>query len=36
MPSFAHSGSLNSHGCHNNLKTGDYHRHRSAGVVWID
>ena len=23
MPSFAHSGSLNSHGCHNNLKTGE-------------
>ncbi len=29
-PSFGHSGGLNSQGCHNNRKTGDYHCHRSA------
>ena len=26
---FAHSGGLNSEGCHNNKKTGEYHCHRS-------
>lgn len=26
----AHSGGLNSEGCHNNRKTGDYHCHRAA------
>ena len=26
---FAHPGGLNSEGCHNNRKTGDYHCHRS-------
>jgi hypothetical protein len=26
----AHSGGLNSEGCHNNRKTGDYHCHRGA------
>jgi hypothetical protein len=26
----AHGGGLNSEGCHNNRKTGDYHCHRSA------
>jgi len=26
----AHSGGLNSQGCHNNRKTGDYHCHRAA------
>lgn len=25
-----HSGGLNSEGCHNNRKTGDYHCHRSS------
>ena len=29
-PAFGHSGGLNSQGCHNNRKTGDYHCHRSA------
>lgn len=29
-PSFGHSGGLNSQGCHNNRKTGDYHCHRSV------
>lgn len=28
MPVFAHPGGLNSQGCHNNRKTGDYHCHR--------
>jgi len=27
----AHGGGLNSEGCHNNRKTGDYHCHRSGG-----
>lgn len=27
---FAHGGGLNSEGCHNNRKTGDYHCHRNA------
>ncbi len=27
-PVFAHGGGLNSEGCHNNRKTGDYHCHR--------
>ncbi len=33
-PAFAHPGGLNSEGCHNNRKTGDYHCHRgpSAGA----
>jgi hypothetical protein len=26
---FAHGGGLNSEGCHNNRKTGDYHCHRA-------
>lgn len=26
----AHGGGLNSQGCHNNRKTGDYHCHRSS------
>jgi len=26
---FSHSGGLNSEGCHNNRKTGDYHCHRA-------
>jgi len=26
----AHSGGLNSEGCHNNRKTGEYHCHRAA------
>lgn len=29
-PAFAHGGGLNSQGCHNNRKTGDYHCHRSG------
>lgn len=29
-PAFAHGGGLNSEGCHNNRKTGDYHCHRAA------
>lgn len=28
-PAFAHGGGLNSEGCHNNRKTGDYHCHRA-------
>ncbi|QNN68245.1 excalibur calcium-binding domain-containing protein [Sphingomonas lutea] len=36
LPSFssgasAHGGGLNSEGCHNNRKTGDYHCHRGGG-----
>lgn len=27
---FAHGGGLNSDGCHNNRKTGDYHCHRAS------
>lgn len=27
----AHSGGLNSEGCHTNRKTGDYHCHRGGG-----
>lgn len=27
----AHPGGLNSEGCHNNRKTGDYHCHRGGG-----
>ncbi|MNQ72107.1 Excalibur calcium-binding domain protein [compost metagenome] len=27
---FAHPGGLNSEGCHNNRKTGDYHCHRGG------
>lgn len=29
-PLRAHGGGLNSEGCHNNRKTGDYHCHRSG------
>lgn len=29
-PVHSHSGGLNSEGCHNNRKTGDYHCHRAA------
>ena len=29
--SHAHGGGLNSEGCHNNRKTGDYHCHRGGG-----
>ena len=36
IPSFAHSGGLNAQGCHNNLKTGDYHCHRSASPPVTD
>lgn len=28
----AHSGGLNSEGCHNDRKTGDYHCHRGGGA----
>lgn len=28
LTAFAHGGGLNSEGCHNNHKTGDYHCHR--------
>ena len=28
LPAFSHGGGLNSEGCHNNRKTGDYHCHR--------
>lgn len=28
----AHPGGLNSEGCHNNRKTGDYHCHRGTGA----
>jgi hypothetical protein len=28
----AHSGGLNSEGCHNNRKTGDYHCHRAPSA----
>ena len=28
LPAFSHVGGLNSEGCHNNRKTGDYHCHR--------
>lgn len=30
-PVLAHGGGLNSEGCHNNRKTGDYHCHRGGG-----
>jgi hypothetical protein len=29
----AHSGGLNSEGCHNNRKTGDYHYHRAQTIA---
>lgn len=29
---FAHGGRLNSQGCHNNRKTGDYHCHRAVAA----
>jgi len=31
--SSAHSGSLNSEGCHTNRKTGEYHCHRGGGTA---
>jgi hypothetical protein len=31
---FAHPGGLNSEGCHNNRKTGEYHCHRYLSL-WI-
>ena len=31
-PSLAHPGGLNSEGCHNNRKTGDYHCHRGSSA----
>ncbi len=31
--SLGHSGGLNSEGCHNNRKTGDYHCHRTSGAA---
>jgi hypothetical protein len=30
LPVSAHPGGLNSDGCHNNRKTGDYHCHRGS------
>jgi hypothetical protein len=30
-PARGHGGGLNSEGCHNNRKTGDYHCHRGGG-----
>ena len=30
LPALAHGGGLNSEGCHNNSRTGDYHCHRST------
>ena len=30
FPAAAHPGGLNSEGCHNNRKTGDYHCHRGS------
>lgn len=30
--SHAHPGGLNAEGCHNNLKTGDYHCHRASSA----
>jgi hypothetical protein len=32
-PALAHPGGLNSEGCHNNRKTGDYHCHRAPSAV---
>jgi hypothetical protein len=29
----AHGGGLNSEGCHNNRKTGDYHCHRASAAL---
>jgi hypothetical protein len=29
----SHGGGLNSEGCHNNRKTGDYHCHRAPAVA---
>ena len=31
-PTLAHPGGLNSEGCHNNRKTGDYHCHREGSA----
>ena len=33
VPAMAHGGGLNSEGCHNNRKTGDYHCHRGGGAA---
>lgn len=30
VPAYAHPGGLNSEGCHNNRKTGDYHCHQGS------
>ena len=30
VPAVSHGGGLNSEGCHNNRKTGDYHCHRGS------
>jgi hypothetical protein len=32
LPAVAHGGGLNSEGCHNNRKTGDYHCHRGSAA----
>ena len=32
QPALAHPGGLNSSGCHNNRRTGDYHCHRAPAV----
>lgn len=32
----AHGGGLNSEGCHNNRRTGDYHCHRSPSPAYRD
>ena len=32
-PALAHPGGLNSEGCHNNRKTGDYHCHRGSAAA---
>lgn len=34
--SHAHGGGLNSEGCHNNRKTGDYHCHRGSSTPRTD
>src|SRR5687767_9794470 len=33
VPLMAHPGGLNSEGCHNNRRTGDYHCHRGPGAA---
>jgi len=32
VPAASHGGGLNSEGCHNNRKTGDYHCHRGSSA----